>query len=97
MNLLVTYDVNTMTSEGRRRLRHVARICEGYGQRVQFSVFEVRCSRTSYAQMIQRLEDAIDSATDSLRVYNLGSTGFSEARIIGQSRDVSSHSGGWTL
>ena len=40
MMVLVTYDVSTETKEGRRRLRRVAKLCENYGQRVQFSVFE---------------------------------------------------------
>ena len=38
--VLVTYDVNVETREGRRRLRRVAKICVNYGQRVQNSVFE---------------------------------------------------------
>ena len=40
MMVLVTYDVNTETPEGRRRLRQVAKECVNYGQRVQNSVFE---------------------------------------------------------
>ena len=38
--VLITYDVNTETNEGKRRLRHVAKQCVNYGQRVQHSVFE---------------------------------------------------------
>lgn len=41
MLVLVTYDVNTIEDGGRKRLRRVARTCEDYGQRVQFSVFEI--------------------------------------------------------
>ena len=40
MLVLITYDVNTETAEGRRRLRKVAKQCVNYGQRVQNSVFE---------------------------------------------------------
>ena len=40
MFVLVTYDVDTHNSDGARRLRHVARVCKDYGQRVQYSVFE---------------------------------------------------------
>lgn len=40
MLVVVCYDVNTETKAGRRRLRRVARVCEGTGQRVQKSVFE---------------------------------------------------------
>ncbi|MWV55048.1 CRISPR-associated endonuclease Cas2, partial [Chlorobium phaeovibrioides] len=40
MMVLVTYDVNTETPAGRRRLRRIAKTCQNFGQRVQFSVFE---------------------------------------------------------
>ena len=40
MLVLVSYDVNTQDAAGRRRLRRIARHCENWGQRVQFSVFE---------------------------------------------------------
>ena len=33
MLVLVTYDVNTETAAGRRRLRKVAKVCVDYGQR----------------------------------------------------------------
>ena len=36
MLVIVSYDVSTLTKEGRKRLRHVARICQSYGQRVPF-------------------------------------------------------------
>lgn len=41
MEFLVTYDADTTTAEGRRRLRRVAKTCESYGLRVQKSVFEI--------------------------------------------------------
>ena len=40
MMVLVSYDVHTTGLTGRRRLRHVAKACKNYGQRVQYSVFE---------------------------------------------------------
>ena len=40
MLVLVSYDVNTEDAAGRRRLRRIARHCQNWGQRVQFSVFE---------------------------------------------------------
>ena len=40
MLVLITYDVNTETPAGRRRLRKVAKRCVDHGQRVQNSVFE---------------------------------------------------------
>ena len=40
MLVLVTYDIQVEDSEGRRRLRRVAKQCLNYGIRVQNSVFE---------------------------------------------------------
>ena len=40
MLVLVSYDVNTEDTAGRRRLRRIAKLCSNWGQRVQFSVFE---------------------------------------------------------
>ncbi len=40
MLVLITYDVNTETPAGKKRLRQIARQCVNYGQRVQNSVFE---------------------------------------------------------
>lgn len=71
MNILVTYDVNTVTPAGRRRLRRVARICLDFGQRVQQSVFECSVGETELSQLRRRLVDEIDPDEDSLRVYRL--------------------------
>ena len=51
MLVLVTYDVNTESSEGRRRLRHVAKACLNYGQRVQNSVFECLIDPAQWARL----------------------------------------------
>lgn len=72
MLVLITYDVSTETKEGRRRLRHVARACENYGQRVQFSVFECDLDPALWVKLRARLVGIIDPATDSLRFYMLG-------------------------
>lgn len=64
MELLVTYDVSTETKEGRRRLRRVAKVCEGYGQRVQKSVFECVVDGVRREELISRLMDAIDPGED---------------------------------
>ena len=72
MMVLVTYDVNTETSDGRRRLRRVAKTCENSGQRVQNSVFECLVDPARWAVLRQMLIDEIDDETDSLRFYFLG-------------------------
>ena len=73
MLVLVTYDVNTENSAGRKRLRRVARACENCGQRVQFSVFECLVDPAQWSALRARLIDEIDETQDSLRFYFLGS------------------------
>ena len=70
--VLVAYDVNTETREGQSRLRHVAKICENRGQRVQNSVFECLIEPAQWVELKVRLIDTIDPAKDSLRFYFLG-------------------------
>jgi CRISPR-associated protein Cas2 len=72
MQLLVTYDVNTTTREGRRRLRRTAKICLDYGQRVQNSVFECKVEPAQFLELKAKLLEVVNLSTDSLRFYNLG-------------------------
>jgi CRISPR-associated protein Cas2 len=71
MLIIVCYDVNTESKEGRRRLRRVARVCEGIGQRVQQSVFECRIDRMQYEALERELLAEIDAKLDCLRLYRL--------------------------
>lgn len=71
MLIIVCYDVNTETREGRRRLRRVAKVCESLGQRVQKSVFECRVDKMQYENLEQRLLAEIDVREDNLRLYRL--------------------------
>ncbi len=71
MDVLVTYDVNTETKAGRRRLRHVATVCKDYGQRVQYSVFECRVNDAQLESLRARLLDIIAEDEDSIRIYRL--------------------------
>jgi CRISPR-associated protein Cas2 len=73
MMILVTYDVSTSSDGGEKRLRRVARACKDYGQRVQFSVFEIEVEPAQWVALKQRLCDLIDPGVDSLRFYYLGS------------------------
>ena len=72
MLVLITYDVNTQTALGRKRLRQVAKQCVNYGQRVQNSVFECILDAEKCREVQHKLEKIIDKDTDSLRFYNLG-------------------------
>lgn len=74
MLVLVTYDVNTETAAGRKRLRKVAKACVNYGQRVQNSVFECLLDAAQYAVFKARLKALIDPEADSLRFYRLGNS-----------------------
>ncbi|AGL03417.1 CRISPR-associated endoribonuclease Cas2 [Desulfoscipio gibsoniae DSM 7213] len=71
--VLVTYDVSTTTEAGKKRLRHVAKQCVNYGQRVQNSVFECLLDPAQFAALKNKLEGIINKDEDSLRYYFLGS------------------------
>ncbi len=71
MLIIITYDVSTETREGRKRLRRVAKVCEGHGQRVQKSVFECRVNLMQFEELERRLLAEIDEKEDSLRLYRL--------------------------
>jgi CRISPR-associated protein Cas2 len=70
--VLVTYDVNTIEPGGKARLRSVAKACRDYGQRVQFSVFEIEVDPAEWTRLKARLETIIKPEIDSLRYYYLG-------------------------
>jgi CRISPR-associated protein Cas2 len=72
MLVLVTYDVRTVEPGGERRLRSVAKACRDFGQRVQYSVFEIEVDPAQWTRLKARLESIIDPAHDSLRYYHLG-------------------------
>ena len=70
--VLVTYDVSTESDGGKRRLRRVARLCQNFGQRVQFSVFECVVDPAQWTRLRCALEKEIKVDKDSLRFYFLG-------------------------
>lgn len=72
MLVLVTYDVRTSEPGGEGRLRRVAKACRDYGQRVQYSVFEIEVDPAQWTTLKARLEKLIDPRHDSLRYYLLG-------------------------
>jgi len=72
MMVLVSYDVSTIDPEGSARLRRIAKACRDYGQRVQYSVFEIEVDPGQWTLLKQRLCDLIDANVDSLRFYYLG-------------------------
>ena len=72
MMILVTYDVSVKSEGGQRRLRRIAKLCLIYGQRVQYSVFEIEVDMAQWTQLKNDLIAVMDEALDSLRFYYLG-------------------------
>jgi CRISPR-associated protein Cas2 len=72
MMVLVTYDMGTQSENGKRRLRHIAKLCQNHGQRVQFSVFECLLEPVLWVEFRAKLLAVIDPSVDSLRFYFLG-------------------------
>lgn len=72
MLVLITYDVNTEDSAGKKRLRKVAKECQNYGQRVQNSVFECIMDTAKAREVKEKILKLIDKDKDSLRFYYLG-------------------------
>ena len=83
MLMLVAYDVNTVDSAGRRRLRRVARACLDLGQRVQNSVFKCEVDPAQWATLRASLIAEIDASKDSLRFYRLGTDARHRVEHIG--------------
>ena len=72
MMVLITYDIALTTAEDKKRLRHVARVCQDYGQRVQNSVFECLVDPAQWVTLRDKLSRVVDLPRDSLRFYFLG-------------------------
>lgn len=72
MLILITYDVDTISVSGQKRLRQVAKICKNYGQRVQNSVFECEVTESQFVEIRHLLSSVIDIELDSIRIYRLG-------------------------
>lgn len=72
MYVLITYDVNTSSENGQKRLRQVAKCCKDFGQRVQNSVFECLIDGSDFVHLKAKLLKIIDKELDSIRIYQLG-------------------------
>ena len=83
MLVLITYDVNTETREGRKRLRQVSKACKNYGLRVQNSVFECEVDAGQLLKVKDQLIHIISTETDSLRFYSLGNNSRSKVEHYG--------------
>ena len=88
MLVVITYDVNTETPAGRKRLRKVAKQCTNYGQRVQNSVFECLIDAAQIKQLKHQLEQLIDPQKDSLRFYYLGEKWHNRVEHVGAKASI---------
>ena len=89
MLVLITYDVNTETAAGKKRLRKVAKQCVNHGRRVQNSVFECILDNAQCLTLKSILSDIIDEEVDSLRFYYMGNKYKTKVEHIGVDRGVS--------
>lgn len=83
MMILVTYDVSFKDENGPKRLRRMARLCQVFGQRVQYSVFEIEVDMAQWTQLKSQLLDVMDQDQDSLRIYYLGNNWERKVEHIG--------------
>lgn len=88
MFVLVSYDVETKHAGGEKRLRRVAKACQDFGQRVQYSVFECIVDPAQWTFLKQRLIDEIDTEKDSLRFYYLGSNWRRRVEHVGAKESI---------
>lgn len=83
MMVLVSYDVSTTSAGGVKRLRRVAKTCRDYGQRVQYSVFEIEVDLAQWTFLKNKLRELINPEEDSLRFYYLGRSWQNKVEHIG--------------
>jgi CRISPR-associated protein Cas2 len=84
MMILVTYDVSFEDEvSGKKRLRRLAKLCLKYGQRVQYSVFEIEVDMAQWTTLKNGLIGIIDESVDSLRFYYLGNNWERKVEHIG--------------
>lgn len=87
MMMLVSYDV-ARDEKGEKRLRHVAKILENYGQRVQYSVFECLVEPSQWVELKSKLLNEINTDYDSLRFYSLGANWQRKVEHVGQKKSM---------
>lgn len=88
MMILVSYDVKTDSPDGRRRLRKVAKLCQNWGQRVQYSVFECLLDPAQWVVLKSALTTTINMEEDSLRFYQLGANWKNRVEHVGAKASI---------
>ena len=93
MLVIIAYDVETSTQEGRTRLRKVAKLCVNYGQRVQNSVFECSVDPAQLVEIKHQLQKIIDNDLDNIRIYHMGKNWERKIETLGKSESYNPDSG----
>jgi CRISPR-associated protein Cas2 len=88
MMILVTYDVSFKSEGGPKRLRRISRLCQVFGQRVQYSVFEIEVDMAQWTQLKNDLLKVMDENEDSLRIYYLGNNWERRVEHIGAKKPL---------
>ncbi len=78
MLTLVAYDISEP-----RRLARIARICEDYGVRVQYSLFECRLEETEFEDFWLKLLGEINEKEDRLVAYKIDARSAKETLTAG--------------
>jgi len=87
MYILITYDVDTISETGQKRLRQVSKACKDFGRRVQNSVFECEVTEAQFVTLKERISTIMDKKLDSVRIYFL--TSKSHGRVISLGKETS--------
>ena len=93
MLVIIAYDVETSTNQGRTRLRKVAKLCVNYGQRVQNSVFECSVDPAQLVEIKHQLQKIIGNDLDNIRIYHMGKNWERKIETLGKSESYNPDSG----
>lgn len=85
MMIVLTYDIDTTTTDGARRLQHMAKACEARGTRVQDSVYEMLLDPRQLEDLKREIAEIMKPAYDSVRIYRLGKNYLSRIELLGNS------------
>lgn len=88
MMVIVSYDVSTKTSAGKKRLKKVAEICLNFGIRAQNSVFECVVDPAQWEILKNQLLSIYDEEEDNLRFYYLGANWKKRLENYGKSKNL---------
>jgi CRISPR-associated protein Cas2 len=78
MLVLIVYDI----PDNKRRTK-LANFLEGYGRRVQYSVFECFLTLSQMQELYEKVEKRVDSEEDNIRFYWISKNANSKTLTIG--------------